>query len=114
MKLLADTSALLALVFRDDANHAVAVAFARHNVQARFLLTDPILVEVVTRLRARAVARLRTDCTGWDAYDCYRLATLYWPGDPETARRFASASCRAGDPHGCNHLAMGPRLGPAR
>ena len=54
MKLLADTSALLALVFRDDANHAVAVAFARHNVQARFLLTDPILVEVVTRLRARA------------------------------------------------------------
>jgi uncharacterized protein len=53
VKLLADTSALLALAFRDDPNHAVAAAFARQNAQARFLLTELIFAEVVTRLRAR-------------------------------------------------------------
>lgn len=56
MKLLADTSALLALALRDDPNHGAAAAFARQNAQARFLLTELILAEVVTRFRARAGA----------------------------------------------------------
>ncbi len=56
MKLLADTSALLALVFRDDRNHAKAAAFAQEHLQARFVLTELILSEVATRVRARAGA----------------------------------------------------------
>lgn len=56
MKLLADTSALLALAFRDDRNHAPAVAFLRQTAQARFVLTELILSEVATRVRARAGA----------------------------------------------------------
>ena len=56
MKLLADTSALLALLFRDDRHHADAVAFLRATPQARFVLTELILAEVVTRARARAGA----------------------------------------------------------
>jgi uncharacterized protein len=54
VKLLVDTSALLALAFRDDPNHAAAAAFAQQNAQTRFLLTELILAEVVTRLQARA------------------------------------------------------------
>ncbi len=56
MKLLVDTSALLALAFRDDQNHAPAVAFVRAHPQARLVLTDLILSEVATRVRARAGA----------------------------------------------------------
>jgi uncharacterized protein len=56
VKLLADTSALLALVFRDDQNHAKAVAFVRENPRARLVLTELILSELVTRVRARAGA----------------------------------------------------------
>lgn len=56
MKLLADTSALLALVLRDDRNHEAAVAFVREHPGARFVLTELILAEVATRVRARAGA----------------------------------------------------------
>lgn len=56
MKLLADTSALLALAFRDDQYHAPALSFVRQTPQARFILTELILSEVVTRVRARAGA----------------------------------------------------------
>jgi predicted nucleic acid-binding protein len=56
VKLLADTSALLALLFRDDRHHADAVAFLKAAPEARFVLTELILAEVVTRARARAGA----------------------------------------------------------
>ncbi len=56
MKLLADTSALLALYLRDDRNHRAAAEFVRQNERARFLMTDLVLSETVTRLRARASA----------------------------------------------------------
>lgn len=55
-KLLADTSALLALAMRDNRNHATAVEFVRRNPQARFVLTELIVNEVATRVRARAGA----------------------------------------------------------
>lgn len=55
-KLLADTSALLALAMRDDRNHEAAVEFVRRNPQARFVLTELIVNEVATRVRARAGA----------------------------------------------------------
>jgi predicted nucleic acid-binding protein len=54
VKLLADTSALLALAFRDDHHHGAAAGFVRQSPQARFVVTELILAEVVTRLRARA------------------------------------------------------------
>jgi uncharacterized protein len=55
-RLLADTSGLLALVLRDDRHHADAAAFVRRHQGARFILTELILVEVTTRLRALAGA----------------------------------------------------------
>lgn len=60
--------------------------------------------ENVMRLRQRAVSTLRPTCEGWAAYDCYTLATIYAPGDPMTAVRFAGGSCAAGDPGGCDLL----------
>ena len=54
MKLLADTSALLALVLRDDRNHQAAASFVRAHPHARFVLSELILAEVATRIRARA------------------------------------------------------------
>ena len=56
MKMLADTSALLALHARADQHHAQAVSFLRTHPEARFVLTDLVLTELVTRLRARADA----------------------------------------------------------
>ena len=56
MKLLADTSALLALILRNDQNHRAAAGYVRQNPAARFVLTELILAEVTTRLRARADA----------------------------------------------------------
>lgn len=57
MNLLADTSALLALYLADDRNHRAAVAFLRGAPRARFVLTEMILGELLTRLAARAGAR---------------------------------------------------------
>ena len=59
MKLLADTSALLALLLREDENHAAASRFARESSGgrgARLVMTDLIVAELATRLRARAGA----------------------------------------------------------
>lgn len=56
MKLLADTSALLALLLKNDQHHARAAALLKAHPDRRFVLTDLILAEVVTRLRARAGA----------------------------------------------------------
>jgi hypothetical protein len=60
----------------------------------------------VQRLRERAVARLRADCRGWGAYDCRALAEIYATGDRSNALRFASGACKAGDPAGCEQLAL--------
>lgn len=56
MKCLADTSALLAMTLKDDRHHARAKAFLQSHPQARFVVTDLILSELVTRLRARVSA----------------------------------------------------------
>lgn len=56
MKLLADSSALLALYLADDRNHRAAIDFLRETPRARFVLSEMILGEVATRLAARAGA----------------------------------------------------------
>jgi len=56
MKLLVDTGALLALAIRNDRHHAAAVSFLKSRPQVRFVLTDLVLAELATRLRARAGA----------------------------------------------------------
>jgi predicted nucleic acid-binding protein len=55
-KLLVDTSALLALMLRDDQHHQAATKFLGGHPTERFLLTELILGELVTRIRARAGA----------------------------------------------------------
>jgi predicted nucleic acid-binding protein len=64
VKLLADTSALLALMWRDDQNHAAAATFVQENPQARFLLTDLVLSELATRLRAKSSAERAASAVG--------------------------------------------------
>ena len=61
MKLLVDTSALLALMVAKDQHHAAAVRLVESQPGTRFLLTNLILAEVVTRLRARASAERAAD-----------------------------------------------------
>ena len=56
MKLLADSSALLALYLADDRHHRAAIDFLRKTPRARFVLSEMILGEVATRLAARAGA----------------------------------------------------------
>jgi predicted nucleic acid-binding protein len=55
-KLLADTSALLALALDDDRHHAAATAFVRAQPSVRFVLTELILAEFATRARVRLSA----------------------------------------------------------
>lgn len=63
MKLLADTSALLALLWDDDERHSSAVDFRRKNPQARFVLTELIVAELATRGRVKVGARSAVDFT---------------------------------------------------
>ena len=56
MKLLVDTGALLALAIRKDRHHPAAVRFLKSVPHVRFVLTDLVLAELATRLRARAGA----------------------------------------------------------
>ena len=53
MKLLVDTGALLALALKRDRHHRAAVRFLKGMAHARFVLTDLVLAELATRLRAR-------------------------------------------------------------
>jgi predicted nucleic acid-binding protein len=61
VKLLADTGALLALFNPRDALHQRARSFAQEAVGTRFVVTELILSETVTRLRARAGAARAAD-----------------------------------------------------
>jgi len=51
LKLLADTSALVALVVQTERSHREAVEFVKRNPHARFVITELILGELVTRVR---------------------------------------------------------------
>lgn len=61
MKLLADTGALIALFNPRDALHERAKTFAREAAGSRFVVTELILSETVTRLRARTGAARAAD-----------------------------------------------------
>jgi predicted nucleic acid-binding protein len=63
MKLFADTSALLALILADDQNHAAAAAHVAAHPSHRYVLTDLVLAEMATRLRARAGAARAVEVT---------------------------------------------------
>jgi len=57
VKVLADTSALIALALAGERNHRSARNFVRNNPGARFVLTELVLAETATVLRARVDAR---------------------------------------------------------
>ncbi len=61
MKLLADTGALLALFNPLDNLHRQAKKFAREAAGTRFIVTELIVSETVTRLRARTDAARAAD-----------------------------------------------------
>jgi predicted nucleic acid-binding protein len=63
LKFLADTSALLALLWDDDERHPNAVDFRKRNPQARFILTELNIAELATRGRAKVGARGAVDFT---------------------------------------------------
>jgi uncharacterized protein len=79
-KMLIDTSALLALAFRDDRNHERARTFAQQNPAARFVLTELILSEVATRVRARAGA-VRAAAVARNLLESRRYAVLFVDSD---------------------------------
>ena len=80
MKVLVDTSALLALAFPDDRHHQAAVAFVRGHPQARLVLTELILAEVATRIRARAGAP-RAVAVARSLFDSRRYELLFVDAD---------------------------------
>ena len=55
-KLLADSSALVAYALEDDKNHRAAAAFVRERPHVRFVVTELIVAELATRMRALAGA----------------------------------------------------------
>ena len=93
MKLLADTSALFALLLADDSHHEAATQFARKNPQVRFVMTELILSEVVTRLRARAGAdravAFADDALRSRRYDMVFVDSELLHGALDQMRRFA-------------------------
>lgn len=112
MKLLADTSALLALAFRDDRHHAAAAAFARESAQARFVVTELILAEVVTRLRARAgaarAAAVGRSLLGSRRYELLFVDAEVVSGALERMNRFADKRLSLTD---CASFELMDRLG---
>jgi predicted nucleic acid-binding protein len=56
VKLLLDTSAMLALVWQKDRNHQAARKYVRDNPGARWVVSDLLVAEVATRVRARESA----------------------------------------------------------
>jgi uncharacterized protein len=56
VKLLADTSALVALALARERNHRAARSFVRTNPGTRFVLTELVLAEIATVLRSQVDA----------------------------------------------------------
>ena len=112
MKLLADTSALLALAFRDDRHHHTASAFVRAHPHARLVLTELILSEVATRIRARAGAD-RAVAVARSLFDSRRYELLFVEADLvrsglDLMARFADKRLSLTD---CTSFALMTRLG---
>lgn len=80
MKLLVDTSALLALFLPDERNHKKAADFGRRRPESRFVLTELILGELATRLRVRAGADRAVDVAR-DVLNSSRYQLVF--ADPE-------------------------------
>lgn len=112
MKLLVDTSALLALTFRDDHNHEAAAAFVRAHPHARLVLTELILSEVATRVRARAGAQ-RAVAIARSLFDSRRYELLFV--DPDIVRGGLDLMARFSDKRlsltDCTSFELMDRLG---
>jgi len=80
VKFLVDTSALLALAMRDDRYHESAVRFVRQSPSVRFLLSDLILAETATRVRARSDAG-RAVALARSLLDSRRYEVVFVDGD---------------------------------
>jgi len=79
VKLLADSSALVALYLKGDENEEAAREFVRSSPAARFILTDLIFAEVVTHLRFRAgpsrAASVGRDLLGSERFELFTVDT---------------------------------------
>lgn len=56
MKLLLDTSAILALIWKRDQHHRAARQFVATNPRVKWTISDLLLTEAATRIRARESA----------------------------------------------------------
>ena len=76
MKLFVDTSALLALAVPRDRHHREALDFLRSHAHARFVLTELVVSELATRLRALAGAR-RASAVASSLFESQRYEVIF-------------------------------------
>ena len=112
MKLLADTSALLALLLGDDPHHPAAKQFVRESRTTRFVITELILAEVVTHVRARTDAAravaIAGDLLGSRYYDLLFVDADLLAGALKQMNRFADKRLSLTD---CASFEVVERLG---
>lgn len=112
MRLLADTGALLAFTLKDDRHHEAAVEFLRRHASTRFVVTDLIVGELVTRLRARAPADTAV-AVGRSLLESRRFAVAFADADLLTnaLARMAQYSDKRLSLTDCASFALIDRLG---
>lgn len=103
---------MLALAWRDDRNHQAAARFVREHPTARFLLTDLVLSEFGTRLRAHASADRAADAVARllesRRYELVLVDAEVLRGALEHLRRYANKRLSIAD---CASFEVMERLG---
>ena len=112
MKLMVDTSALIALFLPDEKNHQEAANFGRQKPEPRFVLTELILAELATRRRVRAGAdhavQLARDVLRSNRYELVFTDPELLNGGLEKMARFADKRLSLTD---CVSFALMEKLG---
>ncbi len=106
--IIADTSALYALVDADDAHHAEAVAFLKHTGRRLALVVlETTLFETLTLIKSRLGQDIATrTLAAMQASRRYRIVSLTEQDRKETWRIFATFADKGWSPFDCACLAV--------